>query len=205
MTVRALVQPLERSARSASSSVDDDHLVAALRRRDPEVGGLLYDRLIRVIEWTILRVLGARSREHDDLVQSAFEQVVKTVYSGAYRQTCSLTSWASSIACNLALNAVRTRKRDLLCTPVDEHAVATSTQDPEALVHARRQLYRLRAELAAMNPDRAQAVVLHDVNGLDLRDVAAVQGVSVAAAQSRLSRGRRELAERMPDLEWGTP
>jgi RNA polymerase sigma-70 factor (ECF subfamily) len=185
--------------------VSDEELVLALRRRDRDVGELLYDRLIRVIEWTVLRVLGARSAEHDDLVQSAFEQVVKTVYSGAYRQTCSLTSWASSIACNLALNAVRTRKRDRLSTPVDDELVATAAGDPEALLHARRQLHRLRNELAAMNPERAQAVVLHDVNGLDLRELAAVQGVSLAAAQSRLSRGRRELAGRMPDLEWGAP
>jgi DNA-directed RNA polymerase specialized sigma24 family protein len=56
-----------------------------------------------------------------------------------------------------------------------------------------------------MSPDRAQAVVLHDVNGMDLRELATVLGITVAAAQSRLSRGRAELSRRMPDLEWGEP
>jgi RNA polymerase sigma-70 factor (ECF subfamily) len=182
--------------------LSDAELVLALKRRDPEVGELLYDRLIRVIEWTALRVVGVRGPEHEDLVQSAFEQVVKTVHSGSFRQTCALTSWASSITCNLALTAVRKRKRDHLLLPVEELAAAPSHDNPEASLHAREQLQRLRLELASMNPDRAAAVVLCDVNGLDLRELASVLGISVAAAQSRLSRGRSELARRMPDVEW---
>jgi DNA-directed RNA polymerase specialized sigma24 family protein len=48
-----------------------------------------------------------------------------------------------------------------------------------------------------MNPGRAQVLVLHEVNGLELSDIATVLGISVMAAQSRLSRGRRELVSRL--------
>ena len=60
-----------------------------------------------------------------------------------------------------------------------------------------RELDRLREQLSLMAPDRAMAVLLHDALGHDLAEVAVLSGCSVAAAQSRLVRGRRELAQRM--------
>jgi len=48
-----------------------------------------------------------------------------------------------------------------------------------------------------MNPERAQVLLLHEVNGLELAEIAAALGISVMAAQSRLSRGRRELRARL--------
>lgn len=203
MPARAVVQALRPGTTPPRELVTDAELVAALQRRDPQVGEQLYDRLIRVVEWTILRVVGFRCREHDDLVQSAFEQVVKTIHGGSYRQNCALTSWASSIACNLALTSIRKQRRDHVLLPVEEMAIAPPHENPEAALRASRQLQRLRLELAQMNPDRAQAVVMHDVNGLELRELAEVLGISVAAAQSRLSRGRHELWKRMPELDWG--
>jgi DNA-directed RNA polymerase specialized sigma24 family protein len=44
-----------------------------------------------------------------------------------------------------------------------------------------------------VNRARAEAVVLHDVLGHDLAEIARLTGVTVAAAQSRLVRGRKEV------------
>jgi RNA polymerase sigma-70 factor (ECF subfamily) len=69
--------------------------------------------------------------------------------------------------------------------------------DVESQLAARQALERVRAELGRMNPGRAQVLVLHEVNGLELSEIATVLGISVMAAQSRLSRGRRELMSRL--------
>jgi hypothetical protein len=48
-----------------------------------------------------------------------------------------------------------------------------------------------------MKPDRAQAVFLHDVLGHELAEIAVMEDISVAAAQSRLVRGRKDLYKRL--------
>ena len=52
-----------------------------------------------------------------------------------------------------------------------------------------------------MNQERATAVLLYDVFGHELAEIAVLTGVSVAAAQSRLVRGRKELRDRMAKAE----
>ncbi len=47
-----------------------------------------------------------------------------------------------------------------------------------------------------MNADQAQTLLLHDVLGHGLAEVASIMGVTVAAAQRRLSRGHQELLRR---------
>ncbi|HMR76180.1 MAG TPA: sigma factor-like helix-turn-helix DNA-binding protein, partial [Polyangiaceae bacterium] len=68
---------------------------------------------------------------------------------------------------------------------------------PERDVAARGAFERLRYELSQMSPGRAEALLLHDVLGHDLAEIAAMTDTTVAAAQSRLVRGRHELRKRM--------
>lgn len=184
---------------------DDRQLLAALAASDPRAGHALYDRLIRIVEWTILRIMGQRSSEHDDLVQGAFEQIVISLHQQRYAERCSLTSWASAVSCHVALNALRSRRRlrAVQQEPGPREVEAHDPRDLEGQLAARQALERVRAELGRMNPARAQVLVLHEVNGLDLTEIATVLGISVMAAQSRLSRGRRELRAKLDGVALG--
>lgn len=201
MVIRRIFPEPPPRAREVTDVPDwsDAELLSALSAQDPRAGAALYDRLIRVVEWTILRVVGQRSSDHDDLVQSAFEQIVISLYQRRYARECSLTSWASAISCHVALNALRARRRrrwfgsDRARPELDPVA----RPDLESQLAARQALERIRNELARMNPARAEVLVLHEINGLELSEIASVLGISVAAAQSRLVRGRRELMQRL--------
>jgi RNA polymerase sigma-70 factor (ECF subfamily) len=177
----------------------DPELLRALAAQDPRAGVALYDRLIRVVEWTILRVVGERGTDHDDLIQSAFEQIVISLYRRRYARECSLTSWASAISCHIALNALRARRRVrwLGSLHAQTELQPLARPDLEDQLAARQALERIRTELARMNGARAEVLVLHEINGLELAEIARVLGISVAAAQSRLVRGRRELLQRL--------
>jgi len=48
-----------------------------------------------------------------------------------------------------------------------------------------------------MKADLADAVLMHDMVGCDLREMAKATETTVAAAQSRLVRGRKELLRRV--------
>ena len=65
------------------------------------------------------------------------------------------------------------------------------------MADVRSQLRRFEGALSRLRPAKAEVVYLHDVLGHDLAEVAAAVGTSVAAAQSRLIRGRREIIDRM--------
>jgi len=183
----------------------DEELIAAVERGDGSSAGELYDRLVGVVDRALYRVFGRRETDHDDLVQATFEQIVLTLAERKYARACSLSTWASTIASHVGLNALRARRRaravfaPATATQSDELSLEAgpSSTDGERIARARCEVERVRRHLAAMAPEKAMAVLLHDVMGHDLAEISVMTGVSVAAAQSRLVRGRRELGERL--------
>lgn len=169
---------------------------------DSATAELLYERLIAVVDGTLCRILGRREDDHDDLVQSSFEQILLSLMRGRFQRRCSLSSWAARIATHVGLNALRARQRqrkvlDRSCDPGPTIERTTTGSSVERQLLARRELDRVRAHLAALDERKATAVFLHDALGHDLGEVAELTGASISAAQSRLVRGRRELHRRL--------
>lgn len=184
-------------------------LIDALIAGHPRAGDVLYTRLVRVVEWAVGRVLGRLHSDHEDLVQTAFEQIVLTLYRGTFARECSLSSWAAAVASRLALTELRTvrRQRRNLGQPVEfEELVAVApTRDSEALTAARQQLELVRRAIAEIHPDNAEVLVLRELNELELPDIARLLNLSMTATYSRLSRGKKELSERLAALQEGKP
>lgn len=178
----------------------DEALIEALRSGDRRQAEEIYDRLFTVVDHTIYRVFGRREPDHDDLVQMAFEQIVLTLSRRTFARACSLKTWASTVTSHVALNALRSRRRERKVVDRSTELrpdLGTTVGDPERDAHARSVLDKVRAELADMTPERAHAVFLHDVLGHELAEIALIKGITVAAAQSRLVRGRKELERRL--------
>jgi RNA polymerase sigma-70 factor (ECF subfamily) len=203
--LRSVPAAAEVGPSSAEASPTDEEIIEAVARGNDRVAGLLYDRLVGVVDRTLYRVFGRRESDHDDLVQASFEQIVITLAKRRFAGACSLSTWASTVASHVGLNALRSRRRERHHVdrdePVDELLAtlpaAGGSRDDERAMEARLELERLRVHLAAIDPVKAETLFLHDVLGHDLAEVAVLTDVTVAAAQSRLVRGRRELLDSM--------
>jgi RNA polymerase sigma-70 factor (ECF subfamily) len=185
--------------RSAGTGADlgDAEICAALGDGAAWAADALYDRVVDVVEAVLFRLLGADA-DRDDLVQQAIERVMSSVVSGRFARGCSLRSWATLLAQHVAVDALRARARErkLFDRRIPYQMlelVEAHTATPEHLADTRRRMALLQSALARVNRERSEAVVLHDVLGHDLAEIAQLTGVSVAAAQSRLVRGRREV------------
>ena len=192
-------QPVE-SEEPSSSSPTDQELVEGLRAGDTPKAEALYRRIYPAISRTLRRICRFSAADYDDLVQLSFERVVKTLVEHRFAGACSLTTWASSIAAHVALDMLRARTRERRLFNMGEPRLTDDGPevglDPERSLEARAELRRLQSVLGRMNGNQARTLVLHDVLGHDLAEIAVVTGVSQAAAQSRLVRGRKELIRR---------
>jgi RNA polymerase sigma-70 factor (ECF subfamily) len=188
----ALVPPLP--AEGGRPSVEDVALIAALREGNPRVAAAFHDRVRPGIDRTLMRVLGRRDVDHDDLAQRALIELFTTI--GSYRGECALDSWVATLTARVVFKHLRRRKleRRLFETIDNDDSmpfVAPNEVGSQALM--RGLVARIGGLLEKLDPDKAWAFLLHDVCGYDLREIAEITSASVSAAQTRLSRGRREL------------
>lgn len=180
----------------------DEALVEAFVSGDRDVAEQIYDRLIHVVDGTLYRVLGRRGDDHQDLVQSVFEQLIRTLTERRFAGGCSLRGWAATLAVHVGLNTLRSRQRERKV--IDRKAQFEfevqhfrDRGSSEERMAARLDTVRLRHLLAQLDPDKATTLVVHDMLGHSLAEIAAMTRSSLAATQSRLVRARRELRKKL--------
>lgn len=190
-TPRSMSSPHLRVVQGGASPHADDLALAALvARGDRRAAAEVYDRYVGRVDGTLFRILGRREPDHADLVQSTFVQIVISL--GRYAGECSLATWVTKISAHVAFNALRSRRRArAVFSPVElppDDEVAGASRDPTLSI-------RLRSALSKLTDEKAETLLLHDMLGHDLSEVASLTGVTVAAAQSRLVRARKELRD----------
>lgn len=182
-------------------------ILAGLERKEPWAAAELFDRLESVVERSLFRILAERGPDFEDLVQVTFERIVRTLVERKFAAQCSLSTWAAAIATNVGIDAVRQRIRERRIFGAVSVDVAdrdgAARYSSVARFESRTEIQRLQRVLAQMNQGQAEAVYLHDGMGYDLAEIAELAGISVAAAQSRLVRGRKEFLRRVKAFKSG--
>lgn len=198
MAVRSLSSISDPPTPPELTERSERELLEALYRGEVRAAGWLYDHLRPSIDRALRRVLYARHRDFDDLMQSTFERVLRGLIDGRFEGRSSLRTWASAIAGHVALDALRSRSRE-------ERRSASASDEGEwgaeprleGRLDALAELRRLQGILSRMKPDLAETLILADVLGHSLEEIARLRGAGLSATQARLHRARLELRRRV--------
>ena len=165
-------------------AVSERELLEQARSGDLEA----FARLMRASERRI-RALCYRllddGRDVDEAVQDTFVHAWRSLER--FRGDAAPSTWLYRIAVNEALMR---RRRKTLPTSELQESIVSDGSDPFSAADARVFLIQ---RLRALPDDYRAAVVLRDVEGLSNEEVAEVLGVTLAAAKSRIHRGRMRL------------
>jgi len=182
-TIEGLLAPGE-------SRPDDAALIASVKRGDPGSREALYHRYKRRVYGLALRIVGPPDAE--EVAQEAFIRIFRGLPK--FRGDAALSTWIYRLAVNAALSHRSRRAGARL--PLEENPseagieaqVAAEPTSGDAVLRAR--LERALAELPA---GYRTVVVLHDVEGLEHEEIAAILNCHVGTSKSQLHKARARL------------
>ena len=177
---------------------DDAALLAAHRAGDPAAFGTLVARHRRALWVIALHVLG-NPDDAADAVQEALISAYRR--AAAFRGEAAVRTWLRRIVVNACIDRIR-QERVRRTVPWPERDLPARRPDPAVELATRLAV----AEALAMLPvGQRVAVVLVDVQGYPIAEVAAILGVPPGTVKSRCARGRARLAVLLGHLREGAP
>jgi RNA polymerase sigma-70 factor (ECF subfamily) len=189
-----------RGAGTTGADLDEAELVARLRAREEAA----FEQLVRVYGPRMLSV--ARrflpdDSDAQDALQDAFVSVFRSIpgFTGGSR----LSTWLHRIVVNAALMKIRSRKRrpagaidalplELAETGGDRPTTEWSLSAAEAMA-SREMRSRVRECIARIPEAYRTVLLLRDIEGLPVRDVGNLLGISPGTVKMRLHRARHAL------------
>lgn len=190
-----------------TSSSTDAELLAAHVAGDAEAFGVLFGRHRDRLWAVALRTMGNPEDAADglqDAMVSAFRR------AGSFRGDSAVTTWLHRVVVNACLDrlrAARVRAADPLPEDLDRHLPVTpgsgagaAPADPAQTVVAHERRDRVTAALAQLPLEQRAALVLVDMEGYPVAEVARILDCAEGTVKSRCSRGRARLATLLADL-----
>ena len=167
----------------------EEELVLRCQAGDGAAWRSLYDRYFPAIERLVLAV-GVADAEADDLCQEIFLIVYRHLRS--FRGEAQLSTWIHRIGVRETIRFARRRRlRQRLAQLCHRERQPILPADWSENAGSRRQY--LSELLGRLRPERRLALVLHEIEGLDVGEVARLTGCAEATVWTRLHRARADL------------
>lgn len=183
----------------------DTERIARLVRRCREGDELAWEELVRSFQNRVLGLVShyVRSREDArDVAQEVFIRVYRSLPN--FENEDRFVPWLLRVARTCAIDHTRRRAarppaQDL---PVEDmHALADPTPDPGESAERSSERGMVRRALERCSDLHREILLLREVQGLALNEVADLLGIPSGTAKSRAARARAELAREVIALE----
>jgi len=148
--------------------------------------------------WHTLRRLGVRERDIEDVAHDVFLTVHRRL--AEYDATRPARPWLFAFALRAASDyrKLARHRTDLLDTVAE---IRDPTPPPDERAITRQRLDLVSRALDSMDFDRRAIFVLHEIDGVGAREAAALLGIPVNTAYSRLRLAREDFAQAAQRLE----
>ncbi len=193
---------------AALGPLDEADLIQRCRRDERAAHDELYHRFRRQVAGNLYRVLGDRT-DLEDLVQEVF--VIAFRGLDKFRGDARLSTWLYRICVNVALGRIRTRRRrpnaigvsDLDSAAADP-SLTERPETPAQSLERRRERELVYQALEQLAPKKRIVLYLHEIEGLDLKEIAYLVDSNPVTVRTRLFYARREFyrvlaGEEMPE------
>ena len=178
---------------------------SALIERCRDGDELAWESLVRRYQGRVYSVTLHYLR-HGDEARDAAQEVFLRVYEklDTFHGDAGFLPWLLRLARNVSIDRLR---RKAARPPVDDLVVeegveiAANAPDAEEQLgrHARRRL--LFRAVAGMTDQHREVILLHEIQGLKLEQIAEMLGLPLGTVKSRSNRARIELATRVRQLD----
>jgi RNA polymerase sigma-70 factor (ECF subfamily) len=181
-------------------SGDDDVTVERAKRGDREAFAVLVRKYQRRVYSTAFHITGNHG-DADDVAQDAFIRAFRAL--PRFDGRSDFFTWLYRIVVNVALNALRSRKRspaDSLESSGVGDRRATPGADPARTAEARAEARRVLEALAQLTPSLRVTLVLAAVEEMPYRDIAAVLECPEGTVAWRVNQARKLLRQKLADV-----
>jgi RNA polymerase sigma-70 factor, ECF subfamily len=188
---------LTDAKRPQRNKLSEQEAIEGAKQGDAGAFQFLYDLHKRRVSSLCLRMTG-NTASAEDLTQEAFLQLFRKI--GTFRGESAFSTWLHRMAVNVVL--MQLRKKNLPLVPIDE----TTEGEEEGTI--RKELGAADSRLAGsidrlhlqravdeLPPGYRTIFVLHDVEGYEHNEIAAMIGCSIGNSKSQLHKARIKLRD----------
>ncbi|MEU2927637.1 sigma-70 family RNA polymerase sigma factor [Streptomyces sp. NPDC048304] len=162
----------------------DEALLAGLATGDPELAAVFVRRFQRRVFGVAMAVTGDEQLA-EDVAQSTFERAWRHAQIYDSRRG-SVATWLTTIAHNLAVDAVRARRSRPMAPEDVDAVIGVVTETPEQWALADEASAELRAAVARLPREQARALVMAGIYGMTAQQIADTEEIPLGTAKTRI-------------------
>ena len=169
-----------------------DKLIALCQSGEREAQSTFYQKYRHEVVRTVYKVLGP-DVDLEDVVQDVFIEVFRSI--DKFRGQAKITTWLYRVCVNIALQKIRQKKRrpEGHLAPAHEVPVFETPQRSLERKESSALVYEL---LDTLSPKKRTVFILHEIMGLESKEIAKIVQANVLTVRTRLHYARKEFYQK---------